>query len=136
MPLDPRPHLLLVNLGTPQAATADSVREFLDEFLSDPAVVDLPSWFWRPVLRLFVLRSRPARVAEAYESIWSPEGSPLRPSVLAALARARLAKGDAEIALEHAAVAYKELTATGWTEEGEAGVRLCFVEACFATGRR
>jgi len=78
MPLDSRPHLLLVNLGTPQAATANSVREFLDEFLSDPAVVDLPAWFWRPVLRFFVLRSRPARVAEAYESIWTPEGSPLR----------------------------------------------------------
>jgi ferrochelatase len=73
-----RTHLLLVNLGTPRAATAESVKEFLGEFLSDPSVVDLPSWLWRPVLRFLVLRSRPERVAEAYRSIWNAEGSPLR----------------------------------------------------------
>ncbi|MHB1311255.1 MAG: ferrochelatase [Gemmatimonadaceae bacterium] len=72
------PHLLLVNLGTPQAPEAGSVREFLLEFLSDEAVVDLPSWFWQPFLKRVVLRRRPARVAELYRSIWSPEGSPLR----------------------------------------------------------
>jgi ferrochelatase len=73
-----RVHLLLVNLGTPAEATPESVREFLQEFLSDPLVVDLPAWFWRPVLKHMVLRSRPERVAEAYRSIWSAEGSPLR----------------------------------------------------------
>ena len=72
------PHRLLVNLGTPRAPNAESVREFLLEFLSDEAVVDLPAWFWRPFLRRVVLRRRPARVAELYRSIWSPEGSPLR----------------------------------------------------------
>lgn len=72
------PHLLLVNLGTPQAPEAGSVREFLLEFLSDEAVVDLPSWLWQPFLKRVVLRRRPARVAELYRSIWSPEGSPLR----------------------------------------------------------
>jgi ferrochelatase len=78
MPVSHRPHLLLVNLGTPEAPTAESVREFLDEFLSDPAVVDIPAWIWRPILKTFVLRSRPARVAEAYEQVWTDEGSPLR----------------------------------------------------------
>ena len=73
-----RPHLLLVNLGTPAEPTAGSVRAFLSEFLSDPAVVDIPRWIWRPILKLFVLRSRPERVAEQYESIWSKGGSPLR----------------------------------------------------------
>jgi len=72
------PHLLLVNLGTPAAPTPEAVRAFLEEFLSDPAVVDLPGWFWRPVLRTMVLRNRPARVAHQYASIWTPEGSPLR----------------------------------------------------------
>jgi len=72
------PHLLLVNLGTPEAATPESVREFLDEFLSDPAVVDLPRWLWLPVLKGIILRTRPKKVALAYASIWSPEGSPLR----------------------------------------------------------
>ena len=72
------PHLLLVNLGTPSAPTPAAVRAFLEEFLSDPAVVDLPGWLWRPILRTMVLRSRPERVAHQYASIWSPEGSPLR----------------------------------------------------------
>ena len=72
------PHLLLVNLGTPQAPEAGSVREFLLEFLSDEAVVDIPSFLWQPFLKKVVLRRRPARVAELYRSIWSPEGSPLR----------------------------------------------------------
>lgn len=73
-----RPHLLLVNLGTPAAPTPDAVRAFLSEFLSDPAVVDLPRWIWRPILERMVLRSRPQRVAEMYKSVWSDRGSPLR----------------------------------------------------------
>lgn len=67
-----------MNLGTPREPTAAAVREFLDEFLSDPAVVDWPRWIWQPILRGIVLRKRPARVAELYESIWSANGSPLR----------------------------------------------------------
>jgi len=67
-----------VNLGTPTEPSPAAVREFLDEFLSDPAVVDLPRWLWAPILRGIVLRTRPARVAEQYASIWSAGGSPLR----------------------------------------------------------
>jgi ferrochelatase len=70
--------LLLVNLGTPEAPTPEAVRAFLREFLSDPAVVDLPRWIWRAILNCFVLRSRPHRVAEQYASIWTQAGSPLR----------------------------------------------------------
>ena len=73
-----RPHLLLVNLGTPDAPTPEAVRAFLSEFLSDPAVVDLPRWIWRPILEKVVLRSRPHRVAEAYGLVWTAAGSPLR----------------------------------------------------------
>jgi ferrochelatase len=69
--------MLLVNLGTPRAPTPDAVREFLLEFLSDPGVIDLPRWFWQPILRNLVLRSRPDRVAELYRSIWTESGSPL-----------------------------------------------------------
>lgn len=89
-----RPHLILVNLGTPQKATPESVREFLGEFLSDPAVVDLPPWIWRPILRFFVLRSRPARVAEAYRSIWAPGGSPLRVATERLVEAVRIHGGD------------------------------------------
>ena len=75
---DSRPHLVLVNLGTPVGPSPEAVREFLDEFLSDPAVVDLPRWLWLPILRRMVLRTRPQRVSEQYGLIWTPAGSPLR----------------------------------------------------------
>lgn len=71
-------HLILVNLGTPTAPTPEAVREFLDEFLSDPAVVDYPGWFWKPFLRRIILPKRPIPVAHAYQSIWTTAGSPLR----------------------------------------------------------
>lgn len=62
--------VLLVNLGTPDSPEPHSVRAFLSEFLTDPLVVDLPGWLWRPILHGMVLRSRPAKVARLYESIW------------------------------------------------------------------
>ena len=73
-----RPHLLLVNLGTPTAPTAEAVRTFLAEFLADPAVVDLPRLLWLPILYGMILRRRPARVAHQYRAIWTVAGSPLR----------------------------------------------------------
>jgi len=53
------------------------VRTYLAEFLSDPRVVELPRWLWLPVLHGVVLRRRPARSAQKYAKIWTPEGSPL-----------------------------------------------------------
>jgi ferrochelatase len=85
----PLPHLLLVNLGTPDAPTAESVRRFLDEFLSDPDVIDFPKWVWQPILQGIILRTRPRKVAEAYESIWTPDGSPLRAATERIVARLR-----------------------------------------------
>lgn len=69
--------ILLVNLGTPAAPTAEAVRSYLAEFLSDPRVVKLPRWLWLPVLNGIVLRTRPAKSAAKYAEIWMPEGSPL-----------------------------------------------------------
>jgi len=73
-----RPHgLLLANLGTPASARTEDVRAFLDEFLSDPAVVRLPRWLWLPLLRRVILPRRSPRSAAAYRKIWSSAGSPL-----------------------------------------------------------
>lgn len=69
--------LLLVNLGTPAAPTRGEVRRFLDEFLSDPLVVDLNPFGWWLLRNLLVLPLRSGRVARMYEAIWTPEGSPL-----------------------------------------------------------
>ncbi len=91
----PESTLILCNLGTPAAPTPEAVRAFLDEFLSDPEVVDYPRWFWQPILRGIILRRRPARVARLYESIWTPEGSPLDAGTrkMAAASAARLGAG-------------------------------------------
>ena len=53
------------------------MRSFLAEFLSDPAVIDFPSWLWKPILHGIILKRRPQRVAELYGDIWTAEGSPL-----------------------------------------------------------
>ncbi len=90
-----RPHLLLVNLGTPTAPTDVAVREFLAEFLADPAVVDLPRFLWRPILNGMILRSRPARVAHQYRSIWTDAGSPLRVATDLIVKDIRALAGDA-----------------------------------------
>lgn len=69
--------VLLVNLGTPSAATPAAVRSFLDEFLSDPRVVEIPRVLWWLILHGVILRIRPRKVAKAYQAVWQQEGSPL-----------------------------------------------------------
>src|SRR5438874_1503813 len=69
--------VLLVNLGTPDAATPAAVRRYLAEFLSDPRVIEIPRIAWTPLLHGVVLRVRPARSAAKYAAIWTNDGSPL-----------------------------------------------------------
>ena len=69
--------VLLVNLGSPAAPEAGAVRRYLAEFLSDPRVIEAPRWLWWPILHGVILRVRPRRSAEAYDSVWMTEGSPL-----------------------------------------------------------
>jgi ferrochelatase len=78
-----RSGVLLVNSGTPEAATAPAVRAFLARFLADPRVVDLPRALWLPLLHLLILPLRPRAVARRYQSIWRDSGSPLRALTLA-----------------------------------------------------
>lgn len=92
--------VLLVNLGTPKAATPVDVAAFLTEFLSDPRVIDLPRWLWLPVLRLIVIPLRRRRTVEAYRKIWTPEGSPLMVLSKSLARKLREAlRGEAHIAL-------------------------------------
>ncbi|MCL1623131.1 ferrochelatase [Moraxella sp. Tifton1] len=69
--------IILVNLGTPDEPTPSGVRRYLREFLSDTRVIEIPPFIWQIILNLFVLTTRPKRVAHAYQSIWTPDGSPL-----------------------------------------------------------
>ena len=92
----PRNGVLLANLGTPEAPARRQVAKFLREFLSDPRVVDLPRYFWLPLLYLIIIPLRAGRSAAAYRKIWWPEGSPLL--VLTRRLADCLAKGLAGIA--------------------------------------
>ena len=47
--------ILLVNLGTPEKPTANSVRTYLREFLSDYRVIEIPKFLWLLILYLFIL---------------------------------------------------------------------------------
>lgn len=69
--------VLLVNLGTPDAPEAASVRKYLAEFLSDPRVIEIPRYIWKPILHGVILRTRPKKSAHAYGQVWTEEGSPL-----------------------------------------------------------
>src|SRR4051794_34262146 len=75
---DEKVGVLLINLGTPDAPEARAVRRYLAEFLSDRRVIEIHPIAWKPILHAFVLRTRPRRSAEAYNQIWTNEGSPLR----------------------------------------------------------
>jgi ferrochelatase len=68
--------VLLVNLGSPDSASVEAVRRYLNEFLMDARVIDSP-WLLRRLIVSLILISRPKQAAEAYQKIWSPEGSPL-----------------------------------------------------------
>jgi len=70
--------VLLVNLGTPEKATKQSVRLFLRDFLSDKRVVDTARLIWLPILYLIILPIRSGRVAKNYQKIWMNGKSPLR----------------------------------------------------------
>ena len=76
----PRVGVLLVNLGTPDAADARGVRIYLKEFLSDPRVIEDQGLLWKVILNGIILRVRPARKARDYQKIWNTEKneSPLK----------------------------------------------------------
>jgi ferrochelatase len=72
--------VLLVNLGTPDAAEPKAVRRYLKEFLSDPRVIENDTLLWKLVLNGIILPLRPLRKARDYQKIWNHERneSPLK----------------------------------------------------------
>lgn len=68
---------MLVNLGTPDAPTADAVSRYLREFLLDRRVVQIPRLLWKPLLERVILPRRSPVVAQKYAEIWMEGGSPL-----------------------------------------------------------
>lgn len=69
--------VLLVNLGTPDTTAPKDIRKYLGEFLSDPRVIEIPRYLWKPILHGIVLVRRPKRLEPRYAGIWMEGGSPL-----------------------------------------------------------
>ncbi len=65
--------VLLVNLGSPSGTDYWSVRRYLNEFLSDPRVIEIPRPIWWVILNLFVLTTRPQKTGHAYSIVWDNE---------------------------------------------------------------
>jgi ferrochelatase len=72
--------VLIVNLGTPDATDAKSVRRYLREFLRDKRVIEEDTITWKFVLNAIILPLRPGRKGLDYAKIWNREKdeSPLK----------------------------------------------------------
>ncbi len=94
----PKIGVLLANLGTPDGHDYWSVRRYLNEFLSDKRVVDLPDWKWQPILQGIILTFRPSKTGANYRKIWNHD---INESPLLTITRAQTAALSAAIAARH-----------------------------------
>lgn len=69
--------VLLNNLGSPDSTKIKDVKKYLEEFLMDERVIDIPYWKRYLLIKGIILKFRPKKSAAAYKKIWWDEGSPL-----------------------------------------------------------
>ena len=77
MPQPARKAILLMNLGSPDSTEVKDVRKYLNEFLMDEKVIDIPFIARALLVRGLIVPFRAPKSAEAYKTIWTKEGSPL-----------------------------------------------------------
>lgn len=77
-PTNGRIGVLLVNLGTPDSPQTSDVRRYLNEFLTDARVIDMPAAVRYPLFQGLVVPLRAPKSAKIYQQLWDTErGSPL-----------------------------------------------------------
>jgi ferrochelatase len=69
--------IILMNLGSPDSPEVNDVKRYLDEFLMDGRVIDIPYLLRALLVKGFIIPKRAANSAHAYSTIWTKEGSPL-----------------------------------------------------------
>lgn len=69
--------VLLINLGSPASTDPRDVRAYLNQFLMDPYVIDIPKFLRHILVKGIITPRRSFKSAAAYEVIWSADGSPL-----------------------------------------------------------
>jgi ferrochelatase len=72
-----RKGILLMNLGSPDSTEVKDVRKYLNEFLMDERVIDIPYFVRALLVKGIIVPFRSPKSAKAYRSIWTDEGSPL-----------------------------------------------------------
>lgn len=68
---------MIMNLGSPDSTSVKDVRKYLNEFLMDGNVIDIPSVLRTVLVKGLIVPFRAPKSAEAYRTIWTREGSPL-----------------------------------------------------------
>lgn len=69
--------IVLMNLGSPNSTSVKDVRVYLDEFLMDKRVIDMPYLLRALLVKGIIVPFRAPKSAAAYRSIWTNDGSPL-----------------------------------------------------------
>ena len=69
--------VLLVNLGSPDSPSVKDVKKYLDQFLMDERVIDIPYLMRAFLVKGIIVNTRSKHSAEAYKKVWWEEGSPL-----------------------------------------------------------
>ena len=66
-----------MNLGSPDSTSVKDVRKYLNEFLMDGRVIDIPYLARTLLVKGIIVPFRAPKSAEAYRTIWTENGSPL-----------------------------------------------------------
>jgi len=69
--------IVLMNLGSPDSTEVKDVRRYLNEFLMDEKVIDVPYLVRMLLVKGIIVPFRAPKSDEAYKTIWTKEGSPL-----------------------------------------------------------
>jgi ferrochelatase len=69
--------ILLVNLGTPNSPQTSDVKKYLDQFLMDERVIDIPKLNRTLLVKGIIVPFRSPKTAKLYKEIWNENGSPL-----------------------------------------------------------
>jgi ferrochelatase len=77
MPQTVKKGILLMNLGSPDTTSVKDVRRYLNEFLMDGKVIDIPYILRSLLVKGIIVPFRAPKSAEAYKTIWTKDGSPL-----------------------------------------------------------
>lgn len=74
---DKKRGIVLMNLGSPDSPATSDVKKYLNQFLMDGRVIDIPYLARLLLIKGIIVPTRAPKSAEAYKMIWTDKGSPL-----------------------------------------------------------